>query len=134
MYDDTVSHYDDLHGDDNNSDSDDNDSNDGEPDPDHNSDSDDNDSKDGDPDSDDNVGPNMQVEDDEPEGDIPLLPALGDLQRTNTMVTRVRIRTMMMLLKIQEERGSHMMGQSLMTPLKAQEWDSQKTQEWMPTS
>ena len=77
-YDDTVSHYDDSDSDDNNSDSDDNDSNDGEPDPDDNSDSDDNDSNDGDPDPDDNVGPNVQVEDHEPEGDIPLLPALGE--------------------------------------------------------
>ena len=76
-YDDTVSQYDDSDSDDNNSDSDDNDSNDGDPDPRDNSDSDDNDSNDGDPDPDDNVGPNVQVEEHEPEGDIPLLPALG---------------------------------------------------------
>ena len=70
-YDDSASHYDD-------SDSDDNDSNDGEPDPDDSSDSDENDSNDGYPDPDDNVGPNVQVEDHEPEGDIPLFPTLGE--------------------------------------------------------
>ena len=77
-YDDTVSYYDDSDSDDYNSDSDDNESNDGKPDPDDNSDSDGNDSSEGDPDPDDNVGRNVQVEDHEPEGDIPLLPDLGE--------------------------------------------------------
>ena len=92
-YDDTVSHYDDSDSDDNNSDSDENDSNDRDPDPNVNSDSDDNDSNDGDPDPDDNVGTNVQVEDHEPEGDTPYSPPWArNLQRTNTMMTRVRIR------------------------------------------